>query len=121
MTRSARAGGGGVRFVGRYAGVAAVIVMALSSLVAPAPALAAPPRVPGVFFGMHDTRLGSGGVPEGTAGSGRGWDVGCMWRDVEPARGRWAFGCLDRAVATARKHGARPLVVLGQTPVWAAA
>ncbi|NHC14740.1 glycosyl hydrolase [Motilibacter deserti] len=105
---------------GRMLGVATAAL----ALVVPfggAPAHAAPRPVPAAFFGMHDTRLATGGFPSVPTGSVRLWDVGCTWRDVQPARTKWAFGCLDRAVANARSHRSRALVVLGLTPAWAAA
>jgi len=102
--------------------IAATVAFAVAGVLGGAvPAQAAPAPVPATFFGMHDTRLAVGGFPSVQTGSVRLWDVGCLWANVQPVRGTWALGCLDRAVSNARKHGARPLVVLGQPPAWAAA
>jgi hypothetical protein len=38
------------------------------------------------------------------------------WRDLETSPGVFNFGPLDYLVATARAHGAKPMLVLGQTP-----
>jgi polysaccharide biosynthesis protein PslG len=38
------------------------------------------------------------------------------WRDLETSPGVFNFARLDSLVATARSHGAKPMLVLGQTP-----
>lgn len=48
------------------------------------------------------------------------WDAGVLWRDLEPAKGEWKFGLLDRYVDEAQKHGVKVLLTLGQPPQWAA-
>ncbi|NHC45428.1 glycosyl hydrolase [Motilibacter aurantiacus] len=87
----------------------------------PAPAAsAATVTVPKAYFGMHQTALGNGVFPGVPVGSVRLWDVGALWRDVEPSRNRWDFSKLDTAVATSIAKKAQPMIVLGQTPTWAA-
>jgi hypothetical protein len=49
-------------------------------------------------------------------GSIRLWDSGVIWRQIERSNGVFDFSRLDAAVDTARSHGARVLLVLGQTP-----
>ena len=70
------------------------------------------------FFGMHDGRVTLGVVPPAPVGALRFWDSGTNWRDLEPARGQFAWGGLDTAVAAAEKAHARPLLVLGQSPTF---
>ena len=75
--------------------------------------------VAGTYFGVHMTGVGSGAWPAAPVGSVRLWDTGTSWRDLEPSPGGWNFATLDRAVDTARAHGAQPVLVLGQSPAWA--
>jgi hypothetical protein len=70
--------------------------------------------VPDRFYGLHDPDATS--WPGTDLGSLRLWDSGTTWRDLETAPGRFDFRHLDRVVRTARQHGARVLLVLGQTP-----
>jgi hypothetical protein len=69
------------------------------------------------FFGMHDSRVAQGIAPDG-AGALRFWDSGTSWVDLETRPGVFSWGALDTAVATAEDVGARPLLVLGQTPIF---
>ncbi|NHC14076.1 GH39 family glycosyl hydrolase [Motilibacter deserti] len=101
--------------------VAAVVAAATAlPLVAALPASAATVTVPKAYFGMHQSSVSSGVFPGAPVGAVRLWDVGAQWRDVEPSRGTWDFTKLDRAVTTSRAKGAQPMIVLGQTPTWAA-
>lgn len=68
------------------------------------------------FFGMHDGRLGYGGVPGVPVGAVRLWDSGTTWPQIESSPGGYNWGVLDAAVEAAGELGARPLLVLGQTP-----
>jgi hypothetical protein len=69
---------------------------------------------------MHYSAVGHGrSWPDAPIGLVRLWDTGTTWRDVQPARDRWDFSALDRAVANARAHHAQIALVLGQTPAWA--
>ncbi|RZS82942.1 cellulase (glycosyl hydrolase family 5) [Motilibacter rhizosphaerae] len=85
-----------------------------------------PPRqtattVPGTLFGIHDAELAAGKVPGVPVGEVRLWDTeGTTWRDLQPTSRTWDWTRLDTAVATAQKAGERVLLVLGQTPQWAA-
>lgn len=62
----------------------------------------------------------AGTIPIG-AGMHRLWDLGVTWKDVNPAPGTFTWTALDAQVAKAEASGARPLLVLGMTPAWAAA
>jgi hypothetical protein len=79
-----------------------------------------PAPVTAQFFGLHYGATGAPGVaaPRVGAGALRLWDSGTSWRDIESAPGRYDFARLDRAVSQARAVGAKPMLVLGQTPVW---
>lgn len=76
-----------------------------------------PLRVRPVFFGMHDGRVAQGVSFDG-AGALRFWDSGTSWLHLETRPGVFSWGPLDKAVATAEQAGARPLLVLGQTPAF---
>src|SRR5262249_17382382 len=47
------------------------------------------------------------------------WDAGVNWPDLEPNKGQWQFGRLDRFVALAHQHGTSILLPLGGSPWWA--
>jgi hypothetical protein len=49
------------------------------------------------------------------------WDMKVAWRDVNPARGAFDFRILDRRIEQVESWGAKPIMVLGLTPQWAAA
>ncbi|NHC12339.1 GH39 family glycosyl hydrolase [Motilibacter deserti] len=85
------------------------------------PPLATGRTLPTSLFGLHASGLGDGKAPATEYGAVRLWDSGTTWRQIEPANDKWDWTRLDKAVATARRDGARPLLVLGQTPEWAAA
>ncbi len=94
---------------------AAAISVGLATSLLPAPtAVAATPRVKSAFFGMTDNDPTS--WPTEPVGAVRLWDTGTTWRDIETSKGVFNFSKLDAQVAAARSHGARVLVVLGQTP-----
>lgn len=48
------------------------------------------------------------------------WDMQVAWRDVNPAPEVFDWSILDRRIAQLESWGARPLLVLGLTPQWAA-
>lgn len=79
---------------------------------------ASPTRIDAEFFGMHDGQVASGAVPDVPIGSIRLWDAGTTWRQIELAPGSFSWATLDRAVEAAEEAGARPVLVLGQTPVF---
>lgn len=76
------------------------------------------PRVQDTFFGMHDGRVAQGVSADAPIGALRLWDSGTSWRDVETAPGDFTWTALDTAVTTVEEMGARPLLVLGQTPTF---
>lgn len=88
--------------------------IALGFSVLPAVSASAAPRVTDNLFGMHDGDPTS--WPTSPVGSIRLWDSGVNWRDIETSKGVFEFDRLDAQIATARAHGARILLVLGQTP-----
>ncbi|MCD4533147.1 hypothetical protein LRP67_03515 [Nocardioides sp. cx-169] len=68
------------------------------------------------FFGMHDGRVTQGSTPDAPVGALRFWDSGTSWRELETRPGQFTWSGLDTAVVAAESVGARPLLVLGQTP-----
>jgi glycosyl hydrolase family 39 (putative alpha-L-iduronidase) len=80
--------------------------------------------IPDSYFGLHIHHLDfpaptpwpSMPVPEW-----RLWDAGVNWPDLEPNKGQWQFGRLDRYVSLAQGHGTGLLLPLGGSPTWASA
>ena len=70
------------------------------------------------FFGMHDGRAALGLAPDAAVGALRFWDSGTSWLHLEVSPGQFTWGPLDTQVDVAEAAGARPLLVLGQTPVF---
>ncbi len=88
----------------------------------PAGGAAAAPTVPDPLFGQHVAGV-SAGVPTTlpSVGAIRLWDSGVTWKQIEVADNNYNWAPLDKAVANARKAGAREvLYTLGSTPKWAA-
>lgn len=78
------------------------------------------PPPPASYFGMHYGPVAASGTwPRAWVGSVRLWDTGTAWRDLNPARGVFDWGPLDRAVAAAEARGAKITYVGGLTPRWA--
>lgn len=75
-------------------------------------------RVRPTFFGMHDGRVTRGLAPSTPVGALRFWDSSTSWWHVETSPGQFTWGALDTAVATAESAGARPLLVMGQSPTF---
>ena len=98
----------------RLLSLGAAVGLGLTLLPATPAQAATSQRVGGSFFGMHDGDPSS--WPEAPVGSIRLWDSGVTWRQIEKANGVFDFSVLDAQVANARAHGARVLLVLGQTP-----
>ena len=95
--------------------LAVAVAGVLSVTLLPAePAAAAPRRVTPGFFGM--TAHSPESWPSQRVGSLRLWDSGVTWRQIETSRGVFDFSRLDGQIAAAKRNGARPLLVLGQTP-----
>lgn len=90
-----------------------VVGLTLGTLALGSPAEA---KVRPTFFGIHDSGISSGDVPRVATGAIRLWDSGTSWREIETSRGVFDWSRLDAAVANARTHGLRPMIVLGQTP-----
>lgn len=73
-------------------------------------------------FGMHIHGMAAGrDWPAGAEfGYLRLWDARVLWRHLEPNKGEWNFGLLDRYVDESQKRGVKVLLTLGQSPQWAA-
>ncbi|MDP2014318.1 MAG: glycosyl hydrolase 53 family protein [Actinomycetota bacterium] len=99
--------------------VGAATLALIASGIAPA-AHAADVVVPGAEYslGLAPEVTGSPGV---AAAYIRLWDMGMAWRDINPSPGVFTFTVMDQRIAQAEAAGAKPLVVLGLTPTWAAA
>jgi polysaccharide biosynthesis protein PslG len=98
----------------RLLAVAAAVGLGLTLLPAAPASATASQRVAPTFFGMHDGDPTT--WPNATIGEIRLWDAGVSWREIERSNGVFDFTRLDAEVAAARAHGARVLLVLGQTP-----
>jgi hypothetical protein len=106
------------------------VTVAASLVVAPAAQAAPAPLAPAVslkgtvikkdLFGMHVFNLEDGVFPTVPVGAIRLWDNETTWSAIEPAKGQFAWGKLDTAVATAQANGVNDiLMVLAGTPAWA--
>jgi hypothetical protein len=103
----------------RAAAFGVSLVLAGSLLPASGAEAAASPRITSRLFGASDNAPsgpGASGFPRGPVGSLRLWDTQVSWRDLETSPGGFNFDYLDALIATARQHGAKPMIVLGQTP-----
>lgn len=98
--------------------IGAAALALVGTAIAPA-AQAVDIAVPGSEFslGLAPEVTGSPGVP---ASYIRLWDMGMAWRDINPAPGVFNFSVMDQRIAQTEAAGAKPLVVLGLTPAWAA-
>jgi hypothetical protein len=78
--------------------------------------------IPASLFGMHIHRIGAGTPwPAVPIAGWRLWDAHVTWPDLEPVRGQWRFGNLDKYLSAAEGHHAEVLLVLGLSPQWASA
>ena len=108
--------------------VAAAVAIASPAAVelAPGGADAAPPPIGKTAFAMHYLGYGKHPYPVMPFGSGRIWDDGVTWADLQPTPTTTLDGNnpvvqrLDGLVNAYRSHGVQPLIVLGMTPTWAA-
>jgi hypothetical protein len=103
----------------RVVGLALTSALAVTALPASTAEAKAPSPITSQFFGTSDGSpdgTKAAGFPRGPVGSLRLWDAGVSWRQLERSRGKFDWGYLDSLVATARSRGAKPLLVLGQTP-----
>ncbi|HEY4083225.1 MAG TPA: hypothetical protein VGM81_21270 [Burkholderiaceae bacterium] len=81
------------------------------------------------YFGTHIHRLWARDAPghlptpwpEGEIGAIRLWDSATRWADIEPEPGQFDFERLDFYVASAERHHAAIMLVLGSPPRWASA
>ncbi|HEY6564379.1 MAG TPA: hypothetical protein VIY86_07765, partial [Pirellulaceae bacterium] len=73
------------------------------------------------FFGIH-VRWGAGATPWPSVhlSSWRVIHSETVWYGVEPNRGDWKLGSIDRALAVAEKNDVDVLLTLGYSPTWAA-
>jgi hypothetical protein len=96
---------------------------ALIASVAIAPLASAAPKgsvVKDDLFGMHVFNVEDGVWPTVPIGGLRLWDNETTWSVLEPAKGQYAWGKLDAAVANAEKNGVNDILfVLAGTPSWA--
>jgi hypothetical protein len=72
------------------------------------------------FFGMHSSTLMSF-FPAAPVGSVGLMTDGVYWPDLETSPGSFDFTRLESLVQQAESHGARPVLILGQTPSFHAA
>ncbi len=108
-----------IRRLAARLGVGAVIGAVLLGGLSAVPASAAT-YIPPQLFGMHVNTIGVAGVNTG-AHSGRLWDTGTSWREIETAEGVYNWGPMDAAVANSRASGMTDLqLALGSTPAWCA-
>ena len=110
------------------AGAAAAVASPLPPVAAPIPPAAAPPPtvaaplpapISSQLFGMHISDPGNN-WPQIPFSTIRLHDTGTSWRDMQPAPGTWNFATLDARVDRAMSGRREVLMVLGQTPRWAA-
>lgn len=100
-----------------------ILAGALTTAALVAPSASAAPKnsvVKQDLFGMHVFNVEDGVWPTVPIGSLRLWDTETTWSVLEPAKGQFAWGKLDTAIATAKKNGVNDiLMVLAGTPSWA--
>jgi len=84
--------------------------------------------IPSSFFGMHIHHMVSqNGTspltpwPTVNVPEWRLWDARVTWPDLEPTKGQWRFGVLDKSVEMAEAHHTEIMLTLGFTPPWASA
>lgn len=83
------------------------------------------PQVRGVvtasYFGMdigYPDKVAWPPIPFGTL---RLWDSSVTWLDIEPKKGQWEFGRLDKLVSQAQAHHVDVVLPLAMSPEWASA
>jgi hypothetical protein len=107
----------------RHAAVAVALVLAVVTPVGLMPDVAVaaslPAPISSQLFGLHvaDPNSDWPQVPFSTV---RLHDTGTSWREMQPAAGMWNFATLDARVDRAISGRRDVLMVLGQTPQWAA-
>jgi hypothetical protein len=116
--------GGSIVFA--CAAMGAYDVVARSSGSAPQVLVPKQIPIPAKYFGMHIHHMldTSGNVPQTpwpdvNIPTWRLWDVRTTWTDIEPARGVFQFGELDKLVDLAAAHRTEIQLTFGFTPGWA--
>jgi hypothetical protein len=78
--------------------------------------------IPGDYFGLHIHRAVSGTPwPSVKFGTWRLWDTYTAWPWLEPKRGEWHFGGVDKLIELAENRKVKIALVLGLSPAWASA
>jgi hypothetical protein len=78
--------------------------------------------IPNDFFGLHIHHLWKPTEwPDVTFGTWRLWDAHVTWALLEPRRGAYDFGLLDRYVEAAESRHIQIVLTLAGTPTWASA
>jgi polysaccharide biosynthesis protein PslG len=99
-------------------GTVMACVMALAMAVQACGPAAASTKATSTYFGMHAPDLGTA-FPSVPAGAVNLTTNAVYWPQLETSRGHYDFTHLNAVVQQARAHGAKPLLVLGQTPRFA--
>jgi hypothetical protein len=116
--------GSGLQRTGRC--ILAVLIFALfvSSLARAPVAITLRPgskAIPASFFGLHiHHATDSTPWPPFPVPAWRLWDIDTAWSHLQPQPDDWEFKSLDKSVELAEQHHAEILLVLGQSPRWAA-
>jgi len=105
--------------------LAFIVVVGGWAQLAGSPDLALSPSsdpIPQTYFGMHIHRATTTTEwPSVPFGSWRLWAAAVNWLKLQPGRGVWEFGTLDRCLDLAQKHHVPIILTLGRTPQWASA
>ena len=80
--------------------------------------------IPPTMFGLHIHHLVKpynvlSTWPSIPFGTWRLFDAYVVWADLEPQKGKWDFGTLDRYVSMAQQHDVQILMPIGFPPPWA--
>lgn len=78
--------------------------------------------IPATYFGLHIHHLDRPTPtpwPNMPVPAWRLWDAEVTWSDLEPNKGQWQFGRLDRYVSLAQQNHTALLLALGGCPPWA--
>jgi hypothetical protein len=99
-----------------------VVALALALIVQACGSASASGTIKTRFFGVHVPDLATAfpSSLDATVGAVDLTTNGVYWPDLETSDGVWDWTRLDSLVDQSHAHGAQPLLVLGQTPSWAA-
>ncbi len=80
--------------------------------------------IPATHFGLIIHHLVQGATPltpwpSIPFGTWRLWDAYVVWANLEPQKGKWDFGTLDKYVSMAQQHDVQILMPIGFPPSWA--